>query len=283
MNPVKTGYSAVADEWVGIRPGTDGLFVLSLVHELLQADRIDLDFLARYTNAAWLVVRNPGGADDGLFVRNADGKPLAWDRATGAAIDAATPGMQPQIAGEISLPDGRRVLPVFHLLAERYLDGRYAPEVVAETCGIPATTIRRIAARTRRRRVRPGDHVGPAVDRYIRPTARDDARPAGGDARDARHLGAFQRLPHLPSDSSAADAAGRGRYAGVLALQVAVSEADAAGAAAGGQGGQAEYDAARHGAGQSARPGRPAAGRRRQRGAHRQGVHLGRAACRRTG
>ena len=145
VNPVKTGYSAVADEWVGIRPGTDGLFVLSLVHELLQADRIDLDFLARYTNAAWLVVRNPGGADDGLFVRDADGKPLAWDRASSAAIDAATPGMQPQIAGDITLPDGRRALPVFHLLAERYLDGRYAPEVVAETCGIPAATIRRIA------------------------------------------------------------------------------------------------------------------------------------------
>ena len=36
VNPVRTGYSAIADEWVGIRPGTDGLFVLSLVHELLK-------------------------------------------------------------------------------------------------------------------------------------------------------------------------------------------------------------------------------------------------------
>ncbi|MEK9751913.1 MAG: molybdopterin-dependent oxidoreductase, partial [Rhodospirillaceae bacterium] len=29
VNPVRTGYSAVADEWIGIRPGTDGLFVMS--------------------------------------------------------------------------------------------------------------------------------------------------------------------------------------------------------------------------------------------------------------
>lgn len=145
VNPVKTGYSAVADEWIGLRPGTDGLFVLSLVHELLHADRVDLDFLVRYTNAAWLVVQNEGGADDGLFVRNADGKPLAWNRTTGAAMDADTPGMQPQIAGEIVLPDGRLALPVFHLIAERYLDGRYAPDVVADICGIPAATIRRIA------------------------------------------------------------------------------------------------------------------------------------------
>src|SRR3954468_9599797 len=81
VNPVRTGYSAIADEWVGLRPGTDGLFVLALVHELLRTDRIDLEFMARYTNAAWLVVQNPGGADDGLFARNEAGQPLAWDRA----------------------------------------------------------------------------------------------------------------------------------------------------------------------------------------------------------
>ena len=34
--PVRTGYSAIADEWIGIRPGTDGLFVAALIHELLQ-------------------------------------------------------------------------------------------------------------------------------------------------------------------------------------------------------------------------------------------------------
>jgi anaerobic selenocysteine-containing dehydrogenase len=44
------------------------------------------------------------------------------------------------------LPDGRRAVPVFQLVAERYLDPRYAPEAVAETCGVPAATIRRLAA-----------------------------------------------------------------------------------------------------------------------------------------
>ena len=51
INPVRTGYSAIADEWIGIRPGTDGLFVLSLVHELLRAGLVDVDYLVRYTNA----------------------------------------------------------------------------------------------------------------------------------------------------------------------------------------------------------------------------------------
>ena len=39
INPVRTGYSAIADEWVGIRPGTDGLLVMALIHELLKAQK----------------------------------------------------------------------------------------------------------------------------------------------------------------------------------------------------------------------------------------------------
>ena len=50
VNPVRSGYGAIADEWIGIRPGTDGLMVFALIHELLKADRIDLDYLVRYTN-----------------------------------------------------------------------------------------------------------------------------------------------------------------------------------------------------------------------------------------
>ncbi|MDO9711730.1 molybdopterin oxidoreductase family protein [Paracraurococcus lichenis] len=145
VNPVRTGYSAIADEWVGIRPGTDGLFVLALVHELLRNDKVDLDFLARYTNAAWLVVRNPGGADDGLFARDEDGCPLAWDRARGA-MNAKAADLSPVMVGDYTLPDGRTAQPVFHLLAERYLAEEYAPETVAARCGLDAARIRRIAA-----------------------------------------------------------------------------------------------------------------------------------------
>ncbi len=51
VNPVRTGYNAIADEWLGITPGTDGLLILALVHELMRAGQIDLDYLIRYTNA----------------------------------------------------------------------------------------------------------------------------------------------------------------------------------------------------------------------------------------
>ena len=165
VNPVRSGYGAIADEWVGIRPGTDGLLAFALIHELLKADKVDLDYLVRYTNAHWLVVRNPGGADDGLFARDEAERGLCWDRGqasvggtsvpkgigtevppTGKAMPAESTGLNPAIIGEFTLPDGRKAVPVFHLVAERYLDPKYAPDAVAERCGVPAATIRRLAA-----------------------------------------------------------------------------------------------------------------------------------------
>jgi anaerobic selenocysteine-containing dehydrogenase len=141
VNPVKTGYQAVADEWLGIAPGTDGLFVMALIHELLKADKIDLEFLVRYTNAPWLVMK-----DDGLFARDAAGNPLCWDTKTNAAASALSADVSPKLVGEVTLADGRRATPVFELMALRYLSPEYAPEAVAERCGIPAATIKRIAA-----------------------------------------------------------------------------------------------------------------------------------------
>ncbi len=205
VNPVRTGYGAIADEWIGIRPGTDGLFAFALIHELLRMDRIDLDYLVRYANAHWLVVRDPGGAEDGLFARDSEGHVLCWDRgddapaaeappavssslrvaqggsregvavdlqhstpqgeehpsptlsfalgetegadasAAGALARADAIDISPAVVGEYTLPDGRNAVPVFQLIAERYLDPQYAPDAVAGRCGIPAQTIRRIA------------------------------------------------------------------------------------------------------------------------------------------
>ena len=149
VNPVRTGYGAIADEWIGIRPGTDGLFAFALIHELLRADRIDLDYLVRYTNAHWLVIRNPGGADDGLFARDADGKrAVLGSRGTQCAA-RATPNAHRHLAARWSAstrwPTAASRVPVFQLIAERYLDPQYAPDAVSERCGIPADTIRRIA------------------------------------------------------------------------------------------------------------------------------------------
>jgi anaerobic selenocysteine-containing dehydrogenase len=145
INPVRSGYNAVADDWFGITPGTDGLLILSLVHCLLKAGRIDLDYLTRFTNAPVLVNEDPESPENGLFLRDARGKPLVLDRVTGlpAAFDA--PGVKPGLAHGYRRA-GLTHRPVFQILAERYLSPDYAPEAVAERCGIPAPRIRALAA-----------------------------------------------------------------------------------------------------------------------------------------
>ncbi len=146
VNPVRTGYSAIADEWVGIRPGTDGLLVFSLIRELLRADKVDFGYLTRYTNAGWLVVRNPGQADDGLFLRDAAGRPQCWDLGSNGLNDALSADAKPALVGERRLADGRIAVPAFDLLARRFLDDAYAPEAIAEQTGVPPEVTRRIAA-----------------------------------------------------------------------------------------------------------------------------------------
>jgi sulfite dehydrogenase (quinone) subunit SoeA len=155
INPIQSGYGAIADEWIGIRPGTDGLLAAALIHELLRSDRIDLDYLVRYTNAHWLVIRAPGRDDDGLFARDADGRVLCGLRpshavAPGAPNIALAPadavGIEPAVVGDFILRDGRHAVPAFQLMAERFLDPEYAPAAVAERCGIDAATIQRLAA-----------------------------------------------------------------------------------------------------------------------------------------
>ncbi|TKD08499.1 MAG: hypothetical protein E5W98_34885, partial [Mesorhizobium sp.] len=88
-------YNAIADDWIGIRPGTDGLFVFALIHELLKAGRVDLGYLLRYTNAHVLVIQEPGAPDDGLFARDSDDNPLAWDRVAKMPVNATDADAKP--------------------------------------------------------------------------------------------------------------------------------------------------------------------------------------------
>jgi len=146
VNPVRTGYSAIADNWIGIRPGTDGLLILALIHELLRARRIDVDYIVRYTNATWLVVDAPGTAGHGLFARDAEGKPLIFESVTERVMPLGTQGARAALSGRVQLADGRDAVPSFQLLAEKYLDPQYAPEAVAVETGVAAETIRGLAA-----------------------------------------------------------------------------------------------------------------------------------------
>jgi anaerobic selenocysteine-containing dehydrogenase len=145
INPVRTGYSAVADEWVPIRPGTDGLLVMALAQELIKSGRVDYDWLARYTNAPWLVIDAPKKPNHGTFARDADGHPLAIDGRTGKPANALRSDIRIKLSGTVEIEPGISARPAFELLVERCMETAYSPEVAAARTGVPAAAIRRIA------------------------------------------------------------------------------------------------------------------------------------------
>ncbi|MBS1189522.1 MAG: molybdopterin oxidoreductase [Rhodocyclaceae bacterium] len=152
INPVRTGYSAIADEWVPIRPGTDGALLLAVIHEILARGLYDRDFLVRYTNAGQLVNVEETNDEFGMFVRvevpeeEACYDPqdkLWWDRNSNRPVVTHQEGCDPFLLGEFRLKDGTRVKPSFQLLQDRVAE--YTPEWAAGVTGIPAETIRRLA------------------------------------------------------------------------------------------------------------------------------------------
>ncbi|MCB5199663.1 molybdopterin oxidoreductase family protein [Loktanella sp. TSTF-M6] len=145
VNPVRTGYNAVADDWFGVTPGNDGLLILALVHCLMTAGKIDTDYLARFSNASVLVNQDPKSPEYGLFLRDDDLQPLVIDRNTGKPAPWNGQGVEPLLTGKLR-QRGTTHVSVFHLMADRYTDPVHAPENVADRVGIPAARIRRLAA-----------------------------------------------------------------------------------------------------------------------------------------
>ena len=157
INPVRTGYSAIADEWIPIKPGTDGALFMALMHELITHDLIDRPFLKRYTNAPQLVLLDEGERE-GLFAFDPDpakGPPgdgrhphnkLVWDLPTGTVKNAYPEGIaegcDPALEGHFTLPDGSRVAPSFQLLRERV--ATCTPEWAAAITGISAERIKKL-------------------------------------------------------------------------------------------------------------------------------------------
>ncbi len=152
INPVRSGYSAIADEWVPIKPGTDGALLLAIIHELIKQGLYDRDFLVNYTNSAELVNLDEASDDYGMFIRTRDMEveegcfdpqnKLWWDRNSDKPVNVRTKSADPFLLGKYEL-DGKPVKPAFQLLKERVEE--YTPEWASTITGIPAETIVRLA------------------------------------------------------------------------------------------------------------------------------------------
>ena len=137
VDPICSPMASKADEWVPIRPGTDGALALSMMHVLLNELGIfDRSFVLTQTNAPYLI------AADGHYARDpASGKPLVWDEAAGRPCPFDAPSTA-ALEGEFEI-DGQRCTPAFVKLKEHLQ--RYNPESAAKITTVPPAQIRHMA------------------------------------------------------------------------------------------------------------------------------------------
>ncbi len=136
VDPLCNNSGAKADEWVPIRPGTDGALILAIINVLLNELGIyDKEFLGRHTNGPYLVKA------DGYYLRQ-DGKPAVWDASEGKAKPYDSQVRECALEGRFKVGE-EEVTPAFQLLKEHVK--RYTPEYAAEITTVPVSTIRRLA------------------------------------------------------------------------------------------------------------------------------------------
>ena len=139
IDPFCTNTTAKADEWVPIRPGTDGALALAMLKIIVvETGRVDLPFLKKSTNAPYLV------GEDGKYLRDvASGKPMMWDRASNCAHTFDSPDVRdPALEGSFAV-GSTTARPAFQLVKEHLQ--KVSVEEMAEVTTIPVDTIRRIA------------------------------------------------------------------------------------------------------------------------------------------
>ncbi len=169
LDPRQSETAAKADEWLAIRPGTDLDFMLAMLREMMTEGYYDALFLKQHSNMPFLLYRDGNGEwqpltdDQGRPRVAAEGSHRihvlpAYHNSNRTDVDgrAVDPALQVPAGLEV---DGHAVMTVFQAQLQELQE--CTPEWAAQTTGIDADTIRRIAfefGTTRPAIVDPGWH-----------------------------------------------------------------------------------------------------------------------------
>jgi anaerobic selenocysteine-containing dehydrogenase len=151
VDPRHVGLAAKADQWVRVRPGTDGALALGLANVMIERGWYDRDFIREWSNGPHLV-----RGDTGRLLTERDLEPngdprriLAWDAAAARLVpyDAAAGRYDGDASGlalegeyRVATPQGEVVCrPAFELY--RRLCRRYPPETVEAISWVPRAQV----------------------------------------------------------------------------------------------------------------------------------------------
>lgn len=145
--------AAHADGHLPVKPGTDAALALAMAKVVIDEGLVHTDFVREQTDLALLV--DPGTnrylRRSELTEGGSDEQLLAWDSATGSAVDAPRGTLfwgdvEPALEGTFTvetLTGPRAVTTVFELVKARLAE--YTPEHAAAVCNIHADAIRDLA------------------------------------------------------------------------------------------------------------------------------------------
>jgi molybdopterin-containing oxidoreductase family molybdopterin binding subunit len=139
IDPFCTNPAAKADEWIAIKPGTDGAMALAMLNVMVNDLGIyDREFLKNRTNAIYLI------KPDGHYLRDeASGRPMVWDQAADTAkIFNAADLINPTLEGEFEIA-GIKYRTAFSVLKEHLK--QFDTERASKITTVPANVIRRLA------------------------------------------------------------------------------------------------------------------------------------------
>ena len=150
VDPRRAGPAIKADQWLQIRPGTDGALALGIAWVMLSESGYDHDFVHRWTNAPLLIHESEGRLLTASDIGAPEGaeRYVGWDQARSApVVMAANPAQQVKtdwlLTGEVTV-DGPRGAIVCRPVFDHYyaLCAEWSPERTAEVTGVPADQIR---------------------------------------------------------------------------------------------------------------------------------------------
>lgn len=151
VDPRHAGLARRADQWLRVRPGSDGALALGLAHVMIDRGWYDRDFVREWTNGPLLV-----RADTGRFLREQDieasgaaGTYMAWDGTAARPVayhpdrsryDADSASLALVGSFDIETTQGTVTChPAFQLTAD--LCARYGPDEVERLTGVDADQV----------------------------------------------------------------------------------------------------------------------------------------------
>lgn len=167
IDPTNSETAKLCDEWISLRPGSDGALALALAHQIIKDELHDLDFLTSHTDFPLLINLDNGEALKQQHVdENGGDERLAWCVKTESTVPASQ-AQQPAISrqGELTLTNGETVR--FSTVYTLYKDmvASMPPSEAAKVTGIDEADIIKLARAYGD--ANPGSiRMGYGIDRY---------------------------------------------------------------------------------------------------------------------